>query len=648
MAAKNGRGYAGGEFNNARTAGASPGTQLSPRKNLLAFNLSTGVLDPGFRADANGRVWDLTVTDDGRYLLVAGEFTAINGQARAGFAVLDARTGAVVDIDVRLAGTARAVATCGSTAYVGGMFTSAQGQARNGIAAVDLTTGKVLPFNANIPGHAVLTMVASPDGRRLAVGGQFTAIGSQSSGGVVLVDASTGAIRNTPISHVLQTGGERSGVFGLSADSRGFYVAGWKYNVLRGFEGVAAADWDGNLRWIADCHGDTEDVWVSGDEVHAVGHPHSCATVGGHPESQPEQYDAMVSFTNSVQGTTTPTSWPTSYANYGGLPAPRLTAHNPQVAAGPSDGHPTHAIAGEGDYMVIGGEFPQVQRQPQQGIARFGRRPVAPGRQAPEYQELGLRVQQVGPGRVQVLVTPTWDRDDVTLTYRLTRAGRLVDERRITSGKWARADYALIEEVPAGQVTYSITVTDGSGNSVVQQASAQVGTTPKVGEYATLVHSDGARQIWGAAPTGSASALSGTSGEGALTLSGGAAKTGGILGEALNLSASAAVAWSGEKVPGRYDVSVEAWVYAAPGARSGRIIGLSAHPTAQNAYNDHLLYLDNGGACASVRGPRRRRLRSLRPGRSRTAGGTTSSAPWMRSARTACSWTAWRWRARPG
>ncbi len=52
--------YAGGRFNNARPAGAAAGTKLTPRGNLLAYDITTGNLVTSFdpspqRAGAGGR-----------------------------------------------------------------------------------------------------------------------------------------------------------------------------------------------------------------------------------------------------------------------------------------------------------------------------------------------------------------------------------------------------------------------------------------------------------------------------------------------------------------------------------------------------------------------------------------------------------------
>ena len=47
--------YAGGNFANARPAGAAPGTNLTPRNNLLSYNLSTGVLNSSFAPSLNAQ-----------------------------------------------------------------------------------------------------------------------------------------------------------------------------------------------------------------------------------------------------------------------------------------------------------------------------------------------------------------------------------------------------------------------------------------------------------------------------------------------------------------------------------------------------------------------------------------------------------------
>src|SRR5471030_1008271 len=48
--------YAGGSFANARPAGAAAGTNLTPRANLLSYDITTGALNTAFAPNPNAQV----------------------------------------------------------------------------------------------------------------------------------------------------------------------------------------------------------------------------------------------------------------------------------------------------------------------------------------------------------------------------------------------------------------------------------------------------------------------------------------------------------------------------------------------------------------------------------------------------------------
>ena len=48
--------YVGGQFNNARPAGAAPGTSLTPRANLMAYDITTGNLIGSWAPTVNAQV----------------------------------------------------------------------------------------------------------------------------------------------------------------------------------------------------------------------------------------------------------------------------------------------------------------------------------------------------------------------------------------------------------------------------------------------------------------------------------------------------------------------------------------------------------------------------------------------------------------
>ena len=75
--------YVGGRFNNARPAGAAPGTNLTPRANLLAYDITTGNLVRSFAPEPQRRrCWGSRRRRTGAGSTSVGDFTTANGQAR--------------------------------------------------------------------------------------------------------------------------------------------------------------------------------------------------------------------------------------------------------------------------------------------------------------------------------------------------------------------------------------------------------------------------------------------------------------------------------------------------------------------------------------------------------------------------------------
>ena len=88
--------YVVGDFDNARPAGSPPGANLTPRSNMLAYDLTTGQLRTGFVANLNAQAKTVTASPDGSRIYIGGQFTSVNGAPRYRLAALNPTTGAVI------------------------------------------------------------------------------------------------------------------------------------------------------------------------------------------------------------------------------------------------------------------------------------------------------------------------------------------------------------------------------------------------------------------------------------------------------------------------------------------------------------------------------------------------------------------------
>ena len=123
-----------GQFTQARPAGADPGTNETPRSNILAYDLTTGVLIPDWAPTLNAQGMEIKASPDGSTIYVGGEFDRVNNVTRSRIAALDAQTGALrpfnpgTELDGRRGSRSRATPS-----------TSAATSRRSGLAAVPRT-----------------------------------------------------------------------------------------------------------------------------------------------------------------------------------------------------------------------------------------------------------------------------------------------------------------------------------------------------------------------------------------------------------------------------------------------------------------------------------------------------------------------------
>lgn len=603
--------YVGGEFANARPAGAAPGTNLMARGNILAFNIKTGVAT-SFAPMLNGRVNDITASPDGTKLFVVGTFTQVNNQTRNRIAVFNLPSGTLSTTVVPdINGVTQSVAATNDTVYVGGYFSAVNNSSRARVAAVRTTNGSLLPWRPIVDDGMVQGLVVSPDNTAVVMSGNFVSVagGLNNPGyGLARVNATTGAQLPLPVNSEVRDAGPNSGITNLKSDGTNFYGVGWHYGSGGNSEGTFSANWtDGSLKWIEDCHGDTYDVAPVGDVVYTASHKHYCGNSGGFPQTSPTwSFYHSTAFTKSVEGVNTGDIY--GYPDHPGKPRPALLNWFPQTDVGTYTGksQAVWTVDGAGDYVIYGGEFPKVNGTVQQGLVRYAVRTAAPNKQGPRYllgqSSWAPSVLSVSAGTVRVSYQTVWDRDDLDLTYRIYRdnenAAGLVDQQVVSTPFWEPKQVKIKQTglTPGATSRYRVTATDPYGNVLRSDWVTVTVSNATPSPYVDGVINDGATNYWRLGEA-SGTASFDWAGDSDLTVSGGltrgaAGAIGGDPDKATNFSGGFGATNTSITAPGSF--AVEAWINTTT-TSGGKIIGFGNSKTGDSGGYDRHVYMDNSG-----------------------------------------------------
>lgn len=597
--------FVGGQFTNARPAGAAPGTAQVARNNLMAYNLTTGVMT-NFAPNLNGQVKAMAVSPDGSRLYVGGSFTTVNGANRYRLVAFNTATGAQITTwaPPSVNATVNSIVATNTTVYVGGVFGIAGGQTRSRLAAFSATNGALTGW-APSADATVNALVMTPDGG-IVVGGAFLNINGASSYGLGKVSQSDGTKLSWDPSgagHTVANAGVNSAILSLATDGNAVYGTGYHYGSGGNLEGTFSANpATGALNWVVNCHGDTYDAAAVGGAIYTVSHAHYCTPVGGFPQSDPWAINMRrsLAFTTAATGTNSRDEW--GYYNWENAPSPSMLNWFPVLAAGTFTGKTQAAwsVAGNGDYVVLGGEFPSVNGKAQQGLVRFAVKPIAPSKEGPEYSGASFPPSIVSiPGGARVAWQANSDKDDNTLTYKVTRDGTTVYQSSAKSTFWNRPTMGFIDKNLTAGVTYKyrLSATDGSGNTVqsdnVSYVAAGGGTSSA---YATKVVADGAAPYW---PMNEASGTVLFDNGGFNDADAGSGITRGITPGAVtgdtasgfNGSTSAAnrIAQAGPDT-----FTAQAWINTTS-TTGGKILGFGGSQTGNSGSYDRHVYMDNAG-----------------------------------------------------
>ena len=627
--------YVGGKFESARPAGvALGGAGQVTRSNMLAYNLSTGVLDPTFHPSFNGIIKDMAVTPDGSKLAVVGEFSQVDGVAHSRAVVFNlpsdgAASGATISTTVvpDLNGVAAGVAVTNTQLWVGGYFSAITNQpsgelmARNRVGAISLVDGSVLPVAPIIDDGQLFSLAISPDGSKVAMAGNFSTVNNGQSSpatgggkGLYFASTSTGAGLPLPVNNEVFAYGNSAGFLRVESDSTSFYGTAWNYNGTGNTEGFFQASWaDGSLINLEDCHGDTYDIAPVNGTIYIAGHQHQCLDSGGFPQTQPDPWNTFHStaWTKSTEGTNLQNTY-SGYWNHAGTPRPGLLHWFPQYVIGSYTGQnqATWTVAGNGQYVVYGGEFLAVDGINQQGLVRYATRSAAAkdvGPQTAANNVFSPTVHSNSSGTARVAWPPLWDRDDATLTYTVFRdsTSTPIYTGTQTTQQWDGQSMSFTDTglTPGSTHQYAVRVTDGDGN--VNNSSftgVTIASAATLDPYGTKVLADGATTFWRLDDSGTAVGDS----AGADNVSAGSGVSRGTAGAVLGSSDTASTfngtqngqVRSGNLVLAPDTFSIEGWFKTPVGSTTGGKImsfGDSSSNTVVSAHYDRQIYLDSTG-----------------------------------------------------
>ncbi|MGO8884458.1 MAG: hypothetical protein ACLQI7_12270, partial [Streptosporangiaceae bacterium] len=463
LAVANGVVYVGGSFTSVRPPGDQPGTGEVARNYLAAFSARSGALQ-SFDPSLNGRVTALAVSPRGNVLYAGGSFTRVDRQPRPYLAAFSTATGQLSTTWTPTAsGSVLSIATApsGAPIYVGGNFTKLDGQARTRAGALS-RFGKLQSWAPSLNG-SVTSVAVAPNDSRVLVGGYFSTLDGARSQAIGSTDPVTGARKpwhsiepNHPgcsaaVKDIIIGGATRAHPAGIA------YVAS---------EGTGGGCFDGDwaayvrtgaLIWQNDCLGATQSLAIVDGRLYKGSHAHDCAYApGGFPQ------------VNNPAG-----GWITHHLLSQSLTDGTLGHWTPNTTS-LNGGLGPRVMATDGSQLFVGGDFSEVNGQPQQGFVRF---PAGPDTASPGRPAAPTAISH-SKGATTVTFSAVSDPDVGRLHYAIYRDGgaRPIATLNATSWPWALPvlHYRDTGLRVGSRHTYTVTVSNGTSTSAASPASGSV------------------------------------------------------------------------------------------------------------------------------------------------------------------------------
>ena len=154
--------------------------------------------------------------------------------------------------------------------------------------------------------------------------------------------------------------------------------------------------------------------------------------------------------------------------------SPSLVNWFPDLTVGTITGKTQAAwsVASNSKYVVLGGEFPKVNGQAQQGLVRLAVQSASTNKRGPQLYsaaDTDPSVVSLTPGTARVSIPTNWDQDDMALTYKVYRDSLNnppVSTSTQNSTFWNRPNFSFTDTglTPGRTYQYKVVVTDPDGN----------------------------------------------------------------------------------------------------------------------------------------------------------------------------------------
>lgn len=199
--------YLGGQFTQVRsTPLGTPGPRILVG-NVGALDVTTGEGVAGFdpmvtHASATAFVRAMALSPDGSRLYIGGRFDAVDGVAARNVAAIDTSDGSLDPTFTPTVGSLKnqvfslLLSPDGSMLYVGGKFKKVQGETHVNVAAIHTSDGSVATAWSSSPNDSVRAMDLAVDGQTIFMVGAFSAVDGQTRESIARIATATGALQS--------------------------------------------------------------------------------------------------------------------------------------------------------------------------------------------------------------------------------------------------------------------------------------------------------------------------------------------------------------------------------------------------------------------------------------------------------------------